>query len=103
VPIHQRTVRQRLAFGDENGFVWSLEALAAAWTGTGETDLAGRALGFVSAHRRRLGAMPVPYLTALTARRRDALAARVGAARCAELWDEGETLEPALVRGWFTG
>jgi tetratricopeptide (TPR) repeat protein len=103
VPIHQRTIRQRLAFGDENGFLWSLEALAAAWTGTGETERAGRALGFVSAQRRRLGAMPVPYLTALTARRRDALAAQVGTARCAELLAQGEHLEPSAVRSWFSG
>jgi hypothetical protein len=67
----------------------------------GETVLAGRALGFVAAHRRRLGTVPVPYLSLLTARRSDALIARVGAARFAELWDEGAALEPAAVWGWF--
>jgi len=103
VPIHQRAIRQRLALGDENGFAWSLEALAAAWTGTGETELAGRALGFVAAQRRRLGAVPVPFLTAMTARRSDALVACVGADRFAELWDEGAALDPAVVRAWFTG
>ena len=82
--------------------MWSLEALSAAWTAIGETELAGRALGFVAAHRRRLGAVPVPYLTALTTRRSDALVARVGAARFAELWEEGAALDPAAVRGWFT-
>ena len=102
VPIHDQAIRRRLTLGDENGLVWSLEALSAAWTAIGETELAGRALGFVAAHRRRLGAVPVPYLTALTARRSDALVARVGAARFAELWDEGAALDPAAVWGWFT-
>lgn len=102
-PIHQRAIRQRLRLGDENGLVWSLEALAAAWTATGETESAGRALGFVAAHRRRLGTVPVPHLAALTARRSDALVARVGAKRFAELWDEGAALDPAQVRGWFGG
>ena len=103
VPIHDQAIRRRLELGDESGLVWSLEALAAAWTATGETELAGRALGFVAAHRRRLGTVPVPYLAAVTARRSDALVARVGAARFAELWNEGAALDPALVRGWFTG
>jgi hypothetical protein len=102
VPIHEQAIRRRLELGDENGLVWSLEALAAAWTAIGETTLAGRALGFVAAHRRRLGAVPVPYLSALTARRSDALVAQVGAARFTELWEEGAALEPAAVREWFT-
>jgi predicted ATPase/transcriptional regulator with XRE-family HTH domain len=101
VPIHRMTVRERLAFGDEIGFMWSLEALAAAWTGTGDVDAAGRALGFVDGHRRRVGVVPVPHLTSMTARRREALVARIGAARCDELWDEGAALDPATVRGWF--
>jgi hypothetical protein len=42
-------------------------------------------------------------LTLLTARRSDALVARVGAARFAELWDDGAALEPGAVRGWFAG
>ena len=103
VPIHEQAIRRRLNLGDENGLVWSLEALSAAWTAIGETELAGRALGFVAAHRRRLGAVPVPYLTALTTRRSDALVARVGAGRFAELWDEGAALDPGAVWGWFTG
>ena len=102
VPIHDQAIRRRLELGDENGLVWSLEALSAAWTAIGETELAGHALGFVAAHRRRLGTVPVPYLTALTTRRSDALVARVGAARFAELWEEGAALDPGAVRGWFT-
>ncbi len=102
VPIHHQAIRRQLELGDENGLVWSLEALSAAWTAIGETERAGHALGFVAAHRRRLGAVPVPYLTALTTRRSDALVALVGAARFAELWDEGEALDPATVRDWFT-
>jgi len=82
--------------------VWSLEALARAWTALGETAIAGRALGFVAAHRQRLGAVPVPYLAALTERRTEALVARIGAERFAELWDEGAALDPATVWGWFT-
>jgi predicted ATPase/DNA-binding XRE family transcriptional regulator len=103
VPIHHQAIRRRFDLGDENGLVWSLEALSAALTAIGETEKAGHALGFVAAHRQRLGAVPVPYLTALTTRRSDALVARVGAARFAELWDEGAALDPAVVRGWFTG
>ena len=101
MPIHQRTICQRLELADEGGLTWSLEALAEAWTATGETDLAGRAIGFVAAHRRRLGTLPVPCLDALTTRRTEALVARVGSARVAELWDEGAALEPARVREWF--
>ncbi len=103
VPIHERVIRHRLGFGDESGFTWSLEALAAAWTATGETERAGQALGFVAAHRRRLGAVTVPHLTALTARRSDALIARIGADRFAELWDEGAEMGLQVVRGWFAG
>ena len=102
VAIHERTIRQRLELADEGGFTWSLEALAEAWTGTGETNVAGRAIGFVAAHRRRLGTLPVPCLDALTTRRTEALVAQVGVARFAELWDEGAALEPARVREWFT-
>ncbi len=103
LPIHERVIRHRLQFGDESGFTWSLEALAAAWTATGETERAGRALGFVAAHRRRLGAVAVPHLTALTARRSDALIARIGTDRFNQLWDEGAELDPQVVRDWFTG
>ena len=102
VPTHEQAIRRRLDLGDESGLVWSLEALAAAWTETGATTLAGQALGFVAAHRRRLGAVPVPYLAALTARRSEALVAKVGAERFAELWDAGAALDPATVWGWFT-
>ena len=102
VPIHERTIRQRLELADEGGSTWSLEALAEAWTAIGETDRAGRAIGFVAAHRGRLGTLPVPCLDALTTRRSAALVARIGAARFAELWDEGAALEPAHVREWFT-
>jgi tetratricopeptide (TPR) repeat protein len=102
VSIHERTVRQRLHMGDENGFTWSLEALAAAWIGTGAVEQGGRALGFVAAHRRRLGTIPVPHLMTLTRRRRNMLVARVGETRTAELWEEGGALEPAVVRSWFT-
>jgi tetratricopeptide (TPR) repeat protein len=102
VPIHEQAIRRRLDLGDESGLVWSLEALAAAWTAIGEVELAGRALGFVAAHRRRLGAVPVPYLAAQTARRADALAAKVGTDRLAELTEEGAALAPAAVWGWFT-
>ena len=102
VPIHEQAIRRRLDLGDESGLVWSLEALAAAWTAIGEVDRAGRALGFVAAHRRRLGAVPVPYLSALTARRSAALVGQVGGARFAELWEEGAALDPAAVWGWFT-
>jgi hypothetical protein len=28
--------------------------------------------------------------------------ARIGPSRFAELWDEGASLDPAVVRGWFT-
>ncbi len=102
VPIHEEAIRRRLALRDESGLVWSLEALARAWTALGETAMAGRALGFVAAHRRRLGAVPVPYLAALTERRTEALVARIGPERFAELWDEGAALDPATVWGWFT-
>ena len=102
VPIHEQAIRRRLALRDESGLVWSLEALARAWTALGETAMAGRALGFVAAHRQRLGAVPVPYLAALTERRTEALVARIGAERFAELWDEGAALDPATVWGWFT-
>jgi hypothetical protein len=101
IPIHHRAIQHRLEFGDENGFTWSLEALAAAWTATGETESAGRAIGFVAAHRQRLGTLPVAHLRELTARRSEALVARVGAARFAELWEEGAALDPDVVRGWF--
>jgi tetratricopeptide (TPR) repeat protein len=101
VPLHHTTIRRRLELGDESGFLWSLEALAAAWTATGETVRAGRALGFVAADRQRLGALPVPFLEALTARRADALQARIGADRFRELWDEGAALDPGSVRSWF--
>jgi predicted ATPase/DNA-binding XRE family transcriptional regulator len=101
VPIHERTVRQRLRLGDENGFVWSLEGLAAAWTGVGEVERAGLALGFVAAHRQRLGTILVPHLNVLSARRREALVARIGAERADALWEQGADLEPAVVHAWF--
>jgi hypothetical protein len=101
IPFHQVTVRRRIAFGDENGFMWSLEALAAAWTAAGDTDRAGRTLGFLAAHRRRLGTIAAPYLLDLTRRRSEAVVRRVGDARFAELWAEGGALDPAVVRGWF--
>ena len=101
VPIHRRTIRIRLELGDENGLTWSLEALAAAWTSIGEVERAGRALGFVAAQRRRLGTVPVPHLVAVTTRRVDALADRVGRARAEQLWEEGSLLDPAVVRSWF--
>jgi predicted ATPase/DNA-binding XRE family transcriptional regulator len=99
--IHHESARRLLRLGDDNGFCWSLEAQVEAWTELGQTELAGRALGFVSTLRERLGAAPVPLLTALTARRSDALAVRIGSARFDELWHEGTQLEPDLARGWF--
>ena len=101
VPIHRRTIRVRLELGDENGFTWSLEALAAAWTAIGDLERAGHALGHVAAQRRRLGMIPVPYLVAVTDRRIEELAARVGRDRAEELWNEGARLDPAVVRSWF--
>jgi hypothetical protein len=103
IPLHQVTVRRRIAFGDENGFMWSLEALAEAWTAVGDTDRAGRTLGFLAAHRRRLGTIAAPYLRELTERRSDAVVRRVGRRRFTQLWDEGVALDPAVVRGWFAG
>lgn len=103
VAIHERTIRRRIALGDENGFVWSLEALAEAWAHCGETMLAGRALGFVAAHRERLGTIPVPMFHEQAERRRAAIVARVGAERFGELWDEGSRLPAETVRGWFDG
>ena len=103
VPIHAQAIRRRLELGDESGLVWSLEALARAWTAIGDTERAGLALGFVAAHRRRLGAVPVPHHDVLTARRTAVLVDRIGAARAAELWAEGAALDPAEVWGWFTG
>ncbi|WP_162942205.1 ATP-binding protein [Desertimonas flava] len=101
VAIHERTIRRRIDLGDENGFVWSLEALAEAWTGCGEMMLAGRALGFVAAHRERLGTIPVPMFVEQTERRRAALVARIGETRFRQLWDEGSELSAETVRGWF--
>jgi len=58
-------------------------------------------LGFVAAQRVRLGTLSVPFQVAQTARRTDALVARIGTGRMAELWDEGYALDPMLVREWF--
>ncbi len=101
VAIHERTIRRRIDLGDENGFVWSLEALAEAWTGCGEMMLAGRALGFVAAHRERLGTIPVPMFREQTDRRRAAIVARIGEERFGELWDEGSRLPAETVQSWF--
>jgi len=49
----------------------------------------------------RLGTLSVPFQVAQTARRTDALVARIGTGRMAELWDEGYALDPMLVREWF--
>jgi predicted ATPase/DNA-binding XRE family transcriptional regulator len=102
VAIHQQAIRQRMGLGDEAGLVWSLEALSAAWTATGDVERAGQALGFVAAHRRRLGTVPVPYLTALTERRSAALIAKIGQDRFAELWEQGAGLDPTVARERFT-
>jgi ATP/maltotriose-dependent transcriptional regulator MalT len=103
VDIHRRTIRRRIDLGDEIGFVSTLEALAEAWTGCGETHRAGVALGFAAAHRRRIGTLPAPMLVALTRRRTDALVARIGDARFRTLWQEGAAMTPEQAREWVTG
>ena len=103
VPIHRMTIRERLAFGRrERVHVVAGGARIGVDRRSGDVESAGHALGFVAAHRRRLGVVPVAYLTSITARRRRRSPPGSGRRRFDELWDEGAALDPAVVRGWFT-
>jgi predicted ATPase/DNA-binding XRE family transcriptional regulator len=102
IELHRRAIRDWLTFDDEDALVWALEAMAASLTASGDAETAARMLGFVAAHRQRLGALPVPFFQALTAARRAAVEAELGPDRAAALWHEGSELSPAAVKSWFS-